>query len=326
MSGSELALRIAACDLAEKLKRSDQQCKYLERCRNELAKELIRVKQENQIISQEYSMMAASLGNNFAVQLCSRAKSPRSPAPGTSPVNSNENQTTTVEEDIIGKSTDWEEITAQLLNKLRIEVEQMTPKTTESDVPVSIVPEGDQRNKSVGSVLVLPTAASTTFSTSEMRSASVKEESTSVLIVRGEEDGIARGSPSDSKLGSQVDAAEVMPGRRLLTLSASNHSKESSTEREGGADKLALDQMYVKLVQDLTLDLNKFAEQVASQNEKLTRIKSKQLRSYFKRQLKPALVNENEPVRSTLAGRGVENDQYQRRQQQHSRLKTAELI
>ena len=38
-AGSEFALRIALCDLVERLKRSEQMCKYLERCRNELAKE-----------------------------------------------------------------------------------------------------------------------------------------------------------------------------------------------------------------------------------------------------------------------------------------------
>lgn len=60
-SSDHFTLRIALCDLLERLKRSDAMCKYLEHSRNELAKELIRVKHENEIIIQENSRMAASL-------------------------------------------------------------------------------------------------------------------------------------------------------------------------------------------------------------------------------------------------------------------------
>lgn len=320
-AGSEFALRIALCDLVERLKRSEQMCKYLERCRNELAKELIRVKQENQVISRENSMMAASLENTDCVQMTTRTKSSRSPAPAPtpSPASGNENELP-VRDEILDKSTDWEEITARLLNQLRKEVEQMaTPKGT-AIISGSILPEEDQRNKSVGSVFVLPASSS---ADPNKKTVSVEEESTRMMKVsRGGEDGIVSGSPSNSKFGTEVEeAVEVVPGRKSLTLSA-NHSQSSGLGRGGGERgevRLPMDEMYLKLVQDLTSDLNKFAEQVSVQNEKLTRIKSKQLRSYFKRQLKPS--------EKDFGVRSGENDLYLRRQQQqHSKSGMAELI
>ena len=189
-----------------------------------------------------------------------------------------------------------------------------------------IPPEGeDQRNKSVGSVFVLPvssTSPSSNSSPREKECASVKEESTMTMKVRGEsEDGmVVSESPSNSKFGTaeeeeaMKDRVEVVPGRRPL----SNHSESLGLERGGGtldasrpAHSSTPDLMwYVKLVQDLTSDLNKFSDQVSVQNEKLTRIKSKQLRCYFKRQL-------NKPSEKDLSGSGSkgESDQYQRRQQ-----------
>ena len=309
-AGSDFALRIALADLVARLKRSEEMCKYLERCRNEMAKELIRVKQENQIISRENSMLAASLENSFGVPMAPRMKSPRSPVP----TSANENEPpVTGQDEVLDKSTDWEEITARLLNQLRKEVELMAPKGTTVVSPF-ILPEEDQRNKSVGSMFVLPADSSAV--PRGKHCASVKEESTRMMKVLGEEDGMGSGSPSDSKFGAEEKTIEVLPERRPLST---NHSTSPGLEQGGASPKLPLDVMYVKLVQDLTADLNKFADKVVVQNEKLTRIKSKQLRCYFKRQLKPS---ERKEVRSGGAG---ESDQYQRRQQ-HPKPGLAELI
>lgn len=323
-AGSEFALRIALADLLARLKRSEEMCKYLERCRNEMAKELFRVKQENQAISRENSLMAASLEQNIGMQMMPK---PRSPVQDSEqPTTKMDGNQPLVPDEGLDKSTDWEEITARLLNQLRKEVEQMAPKQvaiTNEHVPTSIVPEEDQRNKSVGSVFVLPGSPSLIPSGKK----SVKEESTRLMKFRGEKDGNASGSCCDSKFGSSEEGSprriEVVPGRRPLSI---NHA---GLELENVPP--VLDVTYVKLFQNLTSDLNKFAEQVAVQNEKLTRIKSKQLRSYFKRQLKPsdqkatATTGSGESgVRSGAGGGG--SDHQRNRQQQHPKPGLAELI
>lgn len=52
-SGSEFALRVALCDLVQRLKRSEVMCKYLEQCRNELANEVIKLRSHNNLLLKE---------------------------------------------------------------------------------------------------------------------------------------------------------------------------------------------------------------------------------------------------------------------------------
>ncbi len=52
-SGSEFALRVALCDLVQRLKRSEFMCKYLENCRNELANEVIKLRSHNNLLLKE---------------------------------------------------------------------------------------------------------------------------------------------------------------------------------------------------------------------------------------------------------------------------------
>lgn len=47
-SGSEFTLRVAICDLVEQLKRMQHKCSYLEECRNQLVKEVIRLQSQNE--------------------------------------------------------------------------------------------------------------------------------------------------------------------------------------------------------------------------------------------------------------------------------------
>jgi hypothetical protein len=59
--GQELAMKIALADLTERLKTTEQTCRYLEMCRNELAIELIRVRSEHDVLSRDYCSLLDSL-------------------------------------------------------------------------------------------------------------------------------------------------------------------------------------------------------------------------------------------------------------------------
>ena len=52
-SGSEFTLRVAICDLVERLKRMQHKCSYLEECRNQLVKEVIRLRIQNEWLAKQ---------------------------------------------------------------------------------------------------------------------------------------------------------------------------------------------------------------------------------------------------------------------------------
>lgn len=54
-SGSEFTLRVAICDLVERLKRMQHKCTYLEECRNQLVKEVIRLRLQNEWLAKQIS-------------------------------------------------------------------------------------------------------------------------------------------------------------------------------------------------------------------------------------------------------------------------------
>ena len=69
-SGSEFALRVALCDLVQRLKRSEFMCKYLEQCRNELANEVIKLRSHNNLLlNQLFESPNSSTKNAFNQQL-----------------------------------------------------------------------------------------------------------------------------------------------------------------------------------------------------------------------------------------------------------------
>lgn len=69
-SGSEFALRVALCDLVQRLKRSEFMCKYLEQCRNELANEVIKLRSHNNLLlNQLFESPHSSNKNAFNQQL-----------------------------------------------------------------------------------------------------------------------------------------------------------------------------------------------------------------------------------------------------------------
>ncbi|KAH9404758.1 hypothetical protein TYRP_000589 [Tyrophagus putrescentiae] len=54
-TGSEFTLRVAICDLVERLKRMQHKCTYLEECRNQLVKEVIRLRLQNEWLAKQIS-------------------------------------------------------------------------------------------------------------------------------------------------------------------------------------------------------------------------------------------------------------------------------
>lgn len=64
ISGNEIALRVALCDLVQRLKRSEFMCKYLEQCRNELASEVIRLRAHNDQILKEFALHSSNSDPN----------------------------------------------------------------------------------------------------------------------------------------------------------------------------------------------------------------------------------------------------------------------
>lgn len=59
-SGSEFTLRVAICDLVERLKRMQHKCSYLEECRNQLVKEVIRLRLQNEWLGKQMTVDCSS--------------------------------------------------------------------------------------------------------------------------------------------------------------------------------------------------------------------------------------------------------------------------
>ncbi|KAI2806228.1 hypothetical protein BLOT_005239 [Blomia tropicalis] len=62
-SGSEFTLRVAICDLVERLKRNQHKCTYLEDCRNQLVKEVIRLRLQNEWLAKQISDQPGGIGS-----------------------------------------------------------------------------------------------------------------------------------------------------------------------------------------------------------------------------------------------------------------------
>jgi len=315
-NGSEFALRIALSDLLERLRRSEEMCKYLERCRNEMARELIRVKQENELLTHEKYLLVASLdsanncnGNvdgmtgghviHTVPQYSHRtdASSPRNSSPSTS-LKGRSCTSCTDQDD------NWEEISHRLLREMRQEVLKSSnnfrgkprqssslPQTLDfiqqenvtaaADVDEPVTAIG---NNSVGSVLLVgsqpkdhhlhlrnsyPHASSATLMA---ESKSTQEEG------RAESDNIMSSKnclkKDDDALPSKVD---VVSNRETAIAPTKNVVVNSSS--------IPIDEVYVRILRELTNDMNQATQQILTQREKLTRMRTKQLRNFFRRQL-----------------------------------------
>ena len=68
-SGSEFTLRVAICDLVERLKRMQHKCSYLEECRNQLVKEVIRLRLQNEWLAKQISDSPSGISSSLPQNL-----------------------------------------------------------------------------------------------------------------------------------------------------------------------------------------------------------------------------------------------------------------
>lgn len=320
-NGSEFALRIALSDLLERLRRSEEMCKYLERCRNEMARELIRVKQENELLTHEKYLLVASLdsANNcngnvdgmtcgtgghviHTVPQYSHRTDASSPRNSSSPSTSLKGRTSTSCTD---QDDNWEEISHRLLREMRQEVlkssnncranprqssslpqtldfirQETVTATADVDEPVTAI-----GNNSVGSVLLVgsqpkdhhlhlrnsyPHASSATLMTASKSTPQEEGKAKSDNII-SPENCLKK---DDDALPSKVD---VVSNRETAIPPTKNVVVNSSS--------IPVDEVYVRILRELTNDMNQATQQILTQREKLTRMRTKQLRNFFRRQL-----------------------------------------
>ena len=261
MSGSEIAMRIALCDLVERLKRSEQMCKYLEHCRNELAKELIRVRQDNDLLHREYSMLAASIESCEGLHECrnnliNKNESPHAHHPAaTSPLNASYVNPPAPDNKV--NDENWEEISNRLLKELEKVVvkskmekriaSQMEPACQSDDNEEDTTVTLGNSNNSVGSELLIANQP-------------LPENSGSRNRVHWQEDN---------------DEDDQETTKTTKTAGGSGESRLKSQDVE----------VLYTLIKSFTEDINMVTNSICSSNEKLSKLKTRQLRNFFRRQL-----------------------------------------
>lgn len=271
MSGPEIAMRIALCDLVERLKRSEQMCKYLELCRNELAKELIRVKEDNELLQKEYTKLASSIESCEGIDECRNylinrndnststtaniqqngaAFSPRTASLIAPPVNENKD-----------KDENWEEITTRLLRELGKEVSKSKMRQQRSNSTQqleSITQEDDVDdettvtlgNNSVGSELLVANQPNNENTNDRLKSTWDRKE------------------PNEKNTeGTNENKNQIIP------------QGENNILKPEEVDVL------FTLLKNFTNDINRVTTAISSSNGKLAKLRSRQLRMFFEKQL-----------------------------------------
>lgn len=258
MSGSEIAMRIALCDLVERLKRSEQMCKYLEHCRNELAKELIRVRQDNDLLHREYSMLAASIESCEGLHECrnyliNKNDSPNGHANAISPLNASYINPPAPENKVDDEN--WEEISDRLLKELeKVVVKSKMEKRIASQIePTCQSDDNDEEttvtlgNNSVGSELLIANQP----------------------------------HPDNAEDRNRIEWQENGQDNEQEATKCSKTATSSVESRLKGQDV----EILFTLIKSFTDDINLVTNSICSSNEKLSKLKTRQLRNFFRRQL-----------------------------------------
>lgn len=290
MSGSEFALRIALCDVVEKWKRSQEKCKYFEQCRNELAKELQRVKQVNEDLVRENTVLQASLETSASLPnradnaMADAMRQAKSHSPLVPPSSS----------DRLRHDEDVKQIYQRLLCEMQRDVTQAALKTPHrvrqqdpaaglgSTCNKNTLIEDDTgvgANNSVGSELVVgsqPSAGSSSATGTHRKDHPHWNKEQSDTVRKGLSPAGAGVRGDETVSGKQV-ADRDMRRNRLPAVG------QQDPEGVDPDDEKALSHVYAKIIVALTADLNKATQTIVSQKEKLAKLKSKQLRSYFRR-------------------------------------------
>lgn len=341
LSGSELALRVALCDLVERLKHSEQTCKYLEQCRNELAKEVIKLRQENMVIARENSLSSAIIQSEllsrskYDADFTPKYKQPSLGRPEASDLTDSKQRHALNELELLKSSTQseesWEEITVRLLRQLNEEMKRplasvgtdsspdsaakstaASSSSSPTDIPKP--PEAVQRPR------VFLTQTTTVNADGDASSKSARDD-----VYETQTKQLAINEPGERTIdmpSEQFLSFSVQEGRNQLksVISSGNEAaerREAPNDRSGdiassavhyannensnggsGAEQKAHIDLCAKVLHALSSDLDAMGRRLCNQNEKLTKLKNKQLRSYFRRHL-----NEDHIVIQTSSGK-----------------------
>jgi regulator of replication initiation timing len=289
MNGSELALRVALSDVIEKWRRSQEKCKYYEQCRNELVKELQRVKQVNEDLMKENTALQASLEtsaslphrtDNGMAETMRQAKShsPLVPVSSSDRIRQNEE--------------DENQIYQRLLSEMRLNVIQAArnPKPAVASAASASsdrthIGDDSGANNSVGSELVVgmqPRASSAGGGGAGTQKADHQHQA----WIRDADDSVSSKSAAagsavcDHPAGKQV--ADRDAGVRIR-VPAAGQPESQDVQPADFDDEKSLSHVYAKIIAAMSADLLRASQTILNQKEKLAKLKSKQLRSYFRR-------------------------------------------
>ena len=316
MSGSEFALRIALCDVVEKWKRSQEKCKYLEQCRNELAKELIRLKQVNEDLLKENAVLAASLESGCSLDKLAAGRTDpalaahmratgqfKAHSPLLSASSGEQGGTRHPDGDV-------DQITQRLLHELKEKVTEASLKSANGtpaagvagDDEITLTEEQEAGevagNNSLGSELVVGSQPNggceddtqrADHASCKQRRRSGSQHSTPAITsppqqrLRTQEAGVSK----SRQIGGRDDGRTVVEEQRRSETRQQESDADERITASAAAGACASDEaalrVYSTLVAAVTADLNKATQRLRNQQQKL---QSKQLRCYFRRHLK----------------------------------------
>jgi hypothetical protein len=312
-SCGELGLRIALCDLIERLKRCEQKCSYLEECRHELIREVMRLKIQNQ------SLIANSANTSNAYPITDTNHLVLSPIHGFNTNNNNNVMIGSVNGhevvankdmnksrayDLIGSDCDnqdenWQQITVRLLRDMRRDMAANGHQLGGHDIIDKIVANDMQSNTNLHNDTIITIndsltqmndnlIESKTYSTIGRQKVMTNDRNLSPF-----DELSATKSPyligiSDNKVDNNnellSDLSEpesgCQEGKQSLKMVANSSPVLASNDPDSDGVKAFCSAMsYVKE------DLNEVLVALTTQNEKLNRLKAKKLRDFFNRQI-----------------------------------------
>jgi hypothetical protein len=356
-NGSEFALRVALCDLIERLKRCEQKCSYLEQCRNHLIKEVMRLRKQNDFLSTQTTQLPISETNNHIIIQSNNNNFDNNLIIRS--VNEPKDENKTIEYDMIGNNSEnkmnsntdesWEEITVRLIRDLRRDVVNGQALNDEQRYGLETCDELNQ-NFTNNSIAINDKIESIALNNDYERIDSHLNNSNNNSVVRN---SVLPINGSLNEFNDKMDIKvmktnnkrqEINQMKKLSSLSnetnlcafddlnncyLSENNKIKTindSERESNAENFELrENAYSNLFQSNPIDnnnserinafcsaiyyvkkdLNDVLQALTTQNEKLNRLKAKQLRSFFQRQ-----INFDQTIHQTITPLSPNHENY----------------
>lgn len=317
-NGSELALRIALSDLKAKYQRSEASLKYMEECRNEMIKEIFRLRKENKDLVNENALLRSLDINSHLTNHSNGLINTADPLILTHRQPIADPQSVNRSSFHISDDQDVESITRKLVEQLHEFLKKGSPlqERNEDETVDTSEDTGVVGNKSVGSELLVGNQPNTGTGSPLIHSSPSRGSGEGREVQQQQQQLIWNQRQEHHQ--DDPDAARILHpdatttrrhGLRVSATSASGSTTKTmmmtttgTIAQENEADSIPepdthpcdkknspvdlSEQMYAKIIAALTSDLNRAAQKISSQNEKLAKLKSKQLRSYFRRQLR----------------------------------------